>query len=109
MKKKKIKSLVIRLGLCGSGLYDVDTKEAMESHDIPVVLPTASNESQQYDSTQHEIHRYIYHVFYVVPPIMIQNDTEAVDEAGVHKEIKAKDKEISANEGSGKNNNIPLQ
>lgn len=81
----------------------------MESHDIPVVLPAASNKSQQNDSTQHEIHVYIYHVLYVMPPIMIQDDTEAVDEAGVHKQIKPKDKEIGANEGSGKDDNISLQ
>jgi hypothetical protein len=109
LRKKLKKNLGIRLGLCRSGLYHVDTKEAMKSHDIPVVLPTARNKSQQYDSTQHEVYRYIYHVFHVVPPIVVQNDAEAVNEAGMHEEIEAKDKEIGANEGSGKNNNISLQ
>jgi hypothetical protein len=52
---------------------------------------------------------YIYHVLYVVPRIVIQDDTEAVDETSMHKQVEAKDEQVSTDERCGKNNDISLQ
>jgi hypothetical protein len=92
---KKLKG-GMRLGFCRSSLYNVDTKETVKLHDIPVVLPAARNKSQKYDSSQHEIHVDIYHVLHIVPPIVIQNDTHAVNETSVHEQVETEDKEVSA-------------
>lgn len=99
----------LHLSLCWGGFNDINPKEAVQFHHVPVVLPATRQEGQDYDSSKHQIEMYIYHVLYVVPRIVIQDDTEAVDETSMHKQVEAKDEQVSTDERCGKNNDISLQ
>jgi hypothetical protein len=44
-----------------------------------------------------------------MPPVMVQYNTEAVDKASVYKQVHPKDKQVGANEGGSKYDDVTFQ
>lgn len=44
-----------------------------------------------------------------MPPVMVQDNTETVDEASVNKQVQAKDKQVGTNERRRKDNDVTFQ